>query len=499
MGDLGTSGSRMELMKTFSDYGDIEDVWVAKNPPGFAFVYFRKIRDARDAVHALDGQLVCGRRAKVQIATGGKDLEEMRMIQQERAQMSSDQHFHPRRPISVSPPHQRDSNRDRHSSSYRGGSGFGSQRSYGGSGRDSYSDRGQSYTGGSYGNRGGRTSSYRGRDSSSFQSRGRESGTNEGRGYSSRDNYGGGRDNYGGGRDNYGGGRDNYGGGRDNYGGGRDNYGGGRDNYGGGRDNYGGGRDNYGGGRDNYGGGRDSRWRDNMGGSGRDNYGDRQRGRDSNYQQTRNYRGRDSGMYEARDNYRGRDNYGGSGSRDNFGDRQQGSYRQSYRGGQSERQSYQRSYNQQGYQQRSDYRANRRTEGGRSTRARSHSASPEKQGSYSPFAGRETRREHYSKEKYRSRSRSPVQVRASSSAQEEGRAQLSHHSSPSRVEGEYKSPEATGSRYTRRRYDNEELFEDDSHAKMSLGAESGHEDSLEEKGREREHWDEDGSPTRFRM
>ena len=484
VGDLGTSGSRMELMKTFSEYGDIEDVWVAKNPPGFAFVYFRKIRDARDAVHALDGQFVCGRRVKVQIATGGKDLEEMRMMQQERAQMSgsSDQHY-PRRPISVSPPRQRDSNRDRPSSSYRGGGGFGQQRGYGGSsysGRDSYNDRGHtSYAGGSYGNRGGRTSSYRGRDSS-FQSRG-----NDSQGYRSRDSYGGGRDNYSGGRDNYSGSRDSYGGGRDSYGGGRNNYSSGRDNYGGGRDSYGGGRDNYSGSRDN-------RWRDNAGA--RDSYGERQRGRDNNYQQTRGYRGRDSGMYETRDNYRGRDNFGG-GNRDNFGDRQQGNYRQSYRGGgQSDRQ-YQRSYNQ-GYQQRGEYK-NRRNEGGHTARAHSCSASWERQGSYSPYAGRETRRDQYTKEKYRSRSRSPLQARRSSSMHEESRAQLSHHSSPSRMEGELNSPEASGGRYTRRRYDNDELFEDSSHVKMS--SEATQEDSLEEKSHKREHWDEDSSPSRFRM
>lgn len=38
-------------------------VWVARRPPGYAFVEFDDRRDALDAVHALDGQysesLIC--------------------------------------------------------------------------------------------------------------------------------------------------------------------------------------------------------------------------------------------------------------------------------------------------------------------------------------------------------------------------------------------------------------------------------------------------------
>jgi len=33
-------------------------VWVARNPPGFAFVEFEDPRDAEDAVRGLDGRYV---------------------------------------------------------------------------------------------------------------------------------------------------------------------------------------------------------------------------------------------------------------------------------------------------------------------------------------------------------------------------------------------------------------------------------------------------------
>lgn len=42
----------------FSYYGPIRNVWVARNPPGFAFVEFEDVRDAEDAVKEVDGGYV---------------------------------------------------------------------------------------------------------------------------------------------------------------------------------------------------------------------------------------------------------------------------------------------------------------------------------------------------------------------------------------------------------------------------------------------------------
>ena len=39
----------------FGRYGQIRSIWVARKPPGFAFVEFNDARDADDAVRKLDG------------------------------------------------------------------------------------------------------------------------------------------------------------------------------------------------------------------------------------------------------------------------------------------------------------------------------------------------------------------------------------------------------------------------------------------------------------
>jgi len=70
VGELGNSGTRHEIEEAFGYYGPLRNVWVARNPPGFAFVMFEDPRDARDAVRALDGKVVCGRRIKAELSTG---------------------------------------------------------------------------------------------------------------------------------------------------------------------------------------------------------------------------------------------------------------------------------------------------------------------------------------------------------------------------------------------------------------------------------------------
>lgn len=70
VGDLGNNASKGELEDAFSYYGRLRSVWVARNPPGFAFIEFEDPRDAEDAVRGLDGRTVCGRRVRVELSTG---------------------------------------------------------------------------------------------------------------------------------------------------------------------------------------------------------------------------------------------------------------------------------------------------------------------------------------------------------------------------------------------------------------------------------------------
>ncbi|XP_077994708.1 serine/arginine-rich splicing factor 7-like [Glandiceps talaboti] len=70
VGDLGSGAAKHELESRFSKYGPLRNVWVARNPPGFAFVEFEDPRDASDAVRGLDGRIICDRRVRVEHSSG---------------------------------------------------------------------------------------------------------------------------------------------------------------------------------------------------------------------------------------------------------------------------------------------------------------------------------------------------------------------------------------------------------------------------------------------
>lgn len=70
VGDLGYGAAKQELEDIFSQYGPLRNVWVARNPPGFAFVEYEDPRDAKDAVRGLNGVKINGRRVRVEMSTG---------------------------------------------------------------------------------------------------------------------------------------------------------------------------------------------------------------------------------------------------------------------------------------------------------------------------------------------------------------------------------------------------------------------------------------------
>jgi len=55
IGDLPHDVEEREIKKALEYYGHIKSIWMARNPPGFAFVDFEDTRDAEDAVKGLDG------------------------------------------------------------------------------------------------------------------------------------------------------------------------------------------------------------------------------------------------------------------------------------------------------------------------------------------------------------------------------------------------------------------------------------------------------------
>ncbi|XXG61572.1 hypothetical protein AAC387_Pa05g0150 [Persea americana] len=56
VGNLDSQIRERELADEFRAYGVVRSVWIARNPPGYAFVEFDDRRDADDAISSLDGK-----------------------------------------------------------------------------------------------------------------------------------------------------------------------------------------------------------------------------------------------------------------------------------------------------------------------------------------------------------------------------------------------------------------------------------------------------------
>lgn len=99
VGDLGNNARKNDLEYAFSAYGQLRCVWVARNPPGFAFVEFEDARDASDSVRGLDGRTVCGRRVRVELSSGkygrGSDRDRGGDRSRDRDRSSRGRPFHP--------------------------------------------------------------------------------------------------------------------------------------------------------------------------------------------------------------------------------------------------------------------------------------------------------------------------------------------------------------------------------------------------------------------
>ena len=68
MNNLQDRGEKGELWRVFGKFGNLTNVWVADNPPGFAYVFFESFKDAEDAVRHLDGGKICGMKVEVKLS-----------------------------------------------------------------------------------------------------------------------------------------------------------------------------------------------------------------------------------------------------------------------------------------------------------------------------------------------------------------------------------------------------------------------------------------------
>ncbi|VDP87543.1 unnamed protein product [Echinostoma caproni] len=57
IGGVDPGVGKVDIEREFDRFGPIADVWVARNPPGFAFIVFKYSEDADRAVRRMDGRL----------------------------------------------------------------------------------------------------------------------------------------------------------------------------------------------------------------------------------------------------------------------------------------------------------------------------------------------------------------------------------------------------------------------------------------------------------
>jgi len=73
IGGLDEKATSKDIEAVFSRFSSLGDIWIAKNPPGFAFVDFSDYQDASDAVARLDGTKIAGTRVRVEISNQGRN------------------------------------------------------------------------------------------------------------------------------------------------------------------------------------------------------------------------------------------------------------------------------------------------------------------------------------------------------------------------------------------------------------------------------------------
>eukprot|EP01083_Nonionella_stella_P201409 736859_1 len=68
VGGLDDETRKTDLEDLFRTIGPVASIWIARKPPGFAFVEFEDPRDAEDACKDMDGREILGRRIRCEMA-----------------------------------------------------------------------------------------------------------------------------------------------------------------------------------------------------------------------------------------------------------------------------------------------------------------------------------------------------------------------------------------------------------------------------------------------
>ena len=56
--DLNERVSQHDLERLFGKYGELKEVWMAKNPPCFAFIVYKSSSDATNALREVEGRYI---------------------------------------------------------------------------------------------------------------------------------------------------------------------------------------------------------------------------------------------------------------------------------------------------------------------------------------------------------------------------------------------------------------------------------------------------------
>lgn len=70
VGGLSEDIQKEDLEREFGKFGTLTKVWVARNPPGFAFIEFEDDQDANEAIKEMNGAMINGAEIKCDLSRG---------------------------------------------------------------------------------------------------------------------------------------------------------------------------------------------------------------------------------------------------------------------------------------------------------------------------------------------------------------------------------------------------------------------------------------------